>query len=319
MNTENPQFDTLSKVFSDADAAREFLEAIRWPDGPVCPHCGVEGRAYKLEPKEGSKRPVRPGVYKCADCRKQFTVTVGTIFEGTRVPLNKWIYVIQLMTAAKKGVSAHQVHRTIKVTYKTAWFMCHRIRKAMECEPLAGLLGGGGGIVEADETYVGGKPRRQNRTADGEKTTKTEKAIVFAAVERGGKARSRVVGDSTAETLQGALVDDVSLDTHVMTDGHRSYKGLSSFFDCHSSVDHDKEYVNGIIHTNTAESLFSLFKRGIFGAFHHVSKKHLHRYLAEFDFRWNHREVEDGERLVAAIEQTGGKRLMYRKPAATTA
>lgn len=314
----SPGFDTLSRAFFDANAARELLESIRWQSGPICPHCGVDGRAYKLEPKKKSSRPVRPGVYKCADCRKQFTVTVGTIFESTRVPLNKWIYLIQLMTVAKKGVSAHQVHRTLGVTYKTAWFMCHRIRKAMEEEPLAGMLGGGGGTVEADETYVGGKQRGIKGQAGP--TSGANKSIVFTLVERGGRARSQVVPDVTADTLKEAIRDEVDSDSRIMSDGLNSYKGIGSeFTGGHGIIDHMHEYVRGEVHTQTVECYFSLFKRGIMGAFHHVSRKHLHRYLSEFDFRWDRRKQPDGQRLVELIQSVAGKRLYYKASKGLTA
>lgn len=309
----NPGYDTLSRAFFDADYARELLESIRWPDGPVCPHCGVEGEAYKLTPKPDSRRPGRPGLYKCGTCRKQFTVTVGTIFEGTRVPLSKWLYAIHLMCSSKKGIAAHQLHRTIGVTYKTAWFMNHRIRKAMETEPLAALLSG---VVEADETFIGGK----GSGPSGGPTAGGSKSIVFTLVERGGKARSEVVTDVSADTLKSAIVSEVDRNSALMTDGLTSYKGLEANFVSHEVVDHAAgEYVRGLAHTNTVESFFSLIKRGIMGVFHHVSHKHLSRYAGEFDFRWNHRDLEDGERMVAAIQATAGKRLYYRTPKGATA
>lgn len=309
METINPRFDTLSRAFFDADYARELLEAIRWPDGPICPHCGVEGEAYKLTArKTGSKRPARKGLYKCATCRKQFTVTVGTIFEGTRVPLNKWLYAIHLMTASKKGIAAHQLYRTLKVQYKTAWFMNHRIRKAMEAEPLASMLTG---VVEADETFVGGKGSGES----GGPTAKGSKAIVFTLVQRAGDARSEVVSDVSGETLKTVIQEEVDRRARVMTDTLASYAGLEDDFASHETVNHSAgEYSRGDVYTNTAESFFSLLKRGVVGVFHHVSHKHLFRYTSEFDFRWNHRDTTDGERLVAAIRATGGKRLFYRTP-----
>lgn len=308
MDTRNPQFDTLSRVFFDAEAARDFLEAIRWPDGPVCPHCDGE-TAYKITPrKPGAK--TRPGLYKCRDCRKQFTVTVGTIFEQTRIPLNKWLYAIHLMAASKKGVSALQVQRALKVTYKSAWFLCHRIRKAMEEEGLGELLSG---TVEVDETYVGGKPRRQSRNEPAEKVK--EKAAVMTIIERNGNARSEMVTDLSGSNLQAIIRQKVDEDARMMTDGLLAYEGLIAHFRDHQAVDHSREYVrDGDIHVNTAESFFSLFKRGIIGAFHHISKRHLPRYVAEFDFRWNRRKLQDGERMVEAIKGAEGKRLFYRPP-----
>ena len=309
METTDPRFDTLSRTFFDADYAREFLEAVRWPDGPVCPHCGVEGEAYKLAPKKPSKRSARPGLYKCAVCRKQFTVTVGTIFEGTRGPLSKWLYAIHLMAASKKGIAAHQLHRTLKVQYKTAWFMNHRIRKAMEAEPLASLLSG---VVEADETFIGGKGSGES----GGPTAGGSKAILFTLVERGGNSRSEVVPDVTADTQDRHPGRGGPGHSH--DDRHaRSCSGPDQDFASHETVNHSAgEYVRGDVHINTTESRFSLFKRGVFGVFHHISTTHLFRYASEFGFGWNHRDTTDGERLVAAIQATGGKRLFYRTPKA---
>ena len=303
-------YQTRQKLFGDAEAAREFIEAIRWNGEPYCPHCGNIG-AYKLEPKPGSKRPVRPGVYKCAACRKQFTVTVGTIFESSRVPLNKWLYAIHLMCSSKKGVSAKQLERDLEVQYKTAWFLCHRIRKAMEKEPLRSKLDG---VVEADETYVGGKlrkggPRPQGPLSGG------KKMVVYTLVSRDGEARSQLVDDAKAETLQTVMRNEVEGEAHIMTDGAHAYWGTDAYFRSHETVDHTRgEYVRGIVHTNFAESYFSLLKRGILGIFHHVSRKHIQRYLEEFDFRWNTRDDSDPERMVKAIRQAEGKRLYYRTP-----
>jgi len=302
-------FDTRQKLFSDKEAARQFLEAIRWPDGPICPRCGVEGESYKLTAKPGSKSPVRAGVYKCSTCRKQFTVTVGTVFEGTRLGLNKWLYAIHLMCSSKKGISANQLCRDLGVQYKTAWFLCHRIRKAMEKDPLKSRLRG---VVEADETYIGGKKRG---AGSGGPMAGGNKAILYTLIQRDGEARSFNVPDNRAERLQGLMAHLVDPDTAIMTDGHASYKGLDAHFKSHESVDHSAgEYVRGIVHTNFSESFFSLFKRGIMGAFHHLSKKHLQRYAEEFDFRWNTRELEDWERVVKVVKQAHGKRLFYRVP-----
>ncbi|HEX4956257.1 MAG TPA: IS1595 family transposase [Thermoanaerobaculia bacterium] len=302
MPNTKADYQLLTRLISDETAAREYLESLRWPDGPVCPHCGCS-EAYRLVAKKVSARPARAGLLKCKSCRKQFTVKVGTIFEDSNLPLNKWLFAISLMTSSKKGISAHQLHRTLGVTYRTAWHVCHRIRKAMEREPLAGLLTG---IVEADETFVGGKKRGAQGPHDG-------KAIVMAVVERDGQARSQVVEDVKADTLQGFIVDEVDPSADIMTDGLLSYKGLEKSFASHSSVNHDEHYVVGQVHTNTAESLFSLLKRGILGTFHHVSAKHLQRYASEFDFRWNRRDVKDSERMRAAIQAAPGKRLKYRQ------
>lgn len=299
-------YKEMTALFADEKAARVYLETLRWSGKPYCPHCGVEG-AYRLEAKQGSTKPVRDGVYKCKTCRKQFTVTVGTIFEGSHVPLNKWLYAIHLMCSAKKGVSANQLSRTLGITYKSAWFMCHRIRFAMTQEPLAQMLGG---IVEADETYVGGKVsgRGLGPHASGNKT------IVFSMIERDGDARTQTVPNAKATTLKPILRANVEENATIMTDSMRSYIGLEKEFAGHGTVDHTKgEYVRGIIHTNFAESYFSLLKRGILGTFHHVSAKHLDRYLQEFDFRWNSRKDSDSERTDKAILGGEGKRLLYRK------
>jgi transposase-like protein len=303
-----PAFAELTKVFADEDLAREWLEAKRWPEGPVCPHCGVVDRAYKLVPKATSSRPVRKGVWKCRDCRKQFTVTIGTIFAETHIPLNKWLYAIHLMCASKKGISALQLSRTLEVTYKSGWFLAHRIRKAMEKDPMAGKLTG---VVEADETYVGGK----GTGTQGGPMAGGSKIAVFTLIQRDGEARSIVVEDVKATTLKGIIRDEVEGTAHIMTDQMKSYHGLAREFAGHDTVDHSAgEYVRGIVHVNFSESFFSLFKRGIIGAFHHVSRKHIQRYLEEFDFRWNRRKITDSERMLEAVAGTEGKRLFYRAP-----
>jgi transposase-like protein len=206
-------YSTLTAVFASEDLAREWLEARRWPDGPVCPHCGVIGRAYKLAGKPGSARPVRKGVWKCRDCRKQFTVTIGTVFAETHIPLNKWVYALHLMCSSKKGISAHQLHRTLEITYKSAWFLCHRIRKAMEKQEPADREKLGG-IVEADETFVGGK----GTGSAGGPTAGGSKTIVFSLVPREGEARSWKVDDLKGKTLQGLIRENVEGEAHIMTD-----------------------------------------------------------------------------------------------------
>lgn len=297
----------MAPLFADEDMAREFIESKRWPNGPVCPHCDCD-EAYKLTAKPGSKRPVRPGVYKCKACRKQFTVRVGTIFESSKIPLRKWLIAIHLMTASKKGVSSHQIAREVGITVKSAWFMTHRIREAMKQEPLEGMLGG---EVEVDETYVGGKPRHKGISKRGRGT---KKQPVMVLVERGGKAFAKPIQYVDGKTLKGEIAANVAKDAVVMTDELLSYRGIEQE---HATVNHAaKEYVrqtkNGLIaHTNTAESFFALLKRGHYGVFHQLSKRHLHRYCDEFSFRWDHRHISDGERLVAAIEGVEGKRLMY--------
>lgn len=292
-------FLTISK-FTPAEA-REFLECVRWgEDGTICPHCNCK-TAYKITPKQDSS--TRVGVYKCKACRKQFTVTVGTIMEGSHIPLNKWLIAIYLMCASKKSMSAHQIHRTLKVTYKSAWFMCHRIRLAMTQEPLTNLLKGN---VEVDETYVGGKHKgKRGRGAEG-------KTPVVALVERGGELRARQMKRLTSSTLKAEVYRQVDVSAHIHTDEFRSYQGLGKVYASHQTVQHGcGQYVNGNCYTNTLEGWFSLLKRGVNGTFHHVSGKHLDRYVDEFVFRYNNRKINDSERAIVAIIQVDGKRLTY--------
>jgi len=303
--------------FQDEDKAREHLEALRWPDGPVCPHCGVDGTAYKIsasptKTKAGKVRPARQGLYKCKDCRKQFSVTVGTVFERSKVPLTKWLMATYLLCSSKKGISSHQLHRMLGVTYKTAWFMTHRIREAMR-EGFDGKLGGGGKIVEADETFGNErKPRSQGKKGRGYH----HKSKVLALVERGGKVRSFHVPSVNATTLAPILKDQIASDSRLMTDEASQYTLVGREFADHGVVSHGiGEYVRGDIHTNVVEGYFAIFKRGLKGAYHHVSKKHLKRYLCEFDFRYNHRsslEISDVRRAEVALSGIAGKRLMYR-------
>ncbi len=303
---------TLAKQYSDEDAAREFLEAKRWPNGVICPHCKAQG-AYKLTAKEGSKRPVRKGVWKCKECRKQFTVKVGTIFEDTHIPLSKWLLAIHLLSASKKGHSAHQIHRMLKVTYKSAWFMMHRIRYAMAQEPMASKLSG---IVEVDETYVGGKSKNMHASVRKEKIQgrgAVGKSPVVTLVEREGRVKSMYMESVTGDNLKAAMKDCIVPTAQIMTDESPSYSFAEAEFAGHESVNHAAgEYVRGDAHVNTSESVHALLKRGIIGTYHHVSKLHLHRYLSEFDFRFNNREIEDGERTVQAIKGFEGTRLTYR-------
>lgn len=311
--TANLNLATLSKLFADENAAREFLESKLWPNGPVCPHCGVIDRAYRLTAKPGSRHPVRPGVYKCRDCRKQFTVRVGTIFEDSHIPLCKWLMAIHLMSSSKKGISSLQISRELGITIKSAWFLTHRIREAMH-DGFTGPLGEGGKTVEADECYVGGKPRH-----GGPKSKRgrgTSKAPVAVLVERDGRARAKPVEFVDARTLKGEIRENVSRDAKIVTDDFGAYRGIGrEFAGGHSVVKHStKQYVNADgEHSNTAESFIALLKRGHYGVFHVMSRKHLHRYVNEFSFRWNQRKVTDGERMVAAIEGAEGKRLMYHQ------
>lgn len=303
----------LSPQFTDEDAARDYLEAIRWPEGPVCPHCGDTENAYKLNSKPGSS--TRKGVCKCRSCRKQFTVTVGTIFHRSKVGLNKWLLAAYLMCSSKKGFSAHQLHRSIGVTYKTAWFMFHRLREAMKDDAFAAVLGGEGKVVEADETYWGNSRSKNIKPVQGGH----HKEKIFALVERDGKIRSYHIADVTAKNLQGVMKEQIDPNTDIMTDGFTSYSGVADHFKSHEVVNHSTgEYVRynkegkPTAHTNTVEGAFSLLKRGLNGTFHHVSRHHLHRYLAEFDFRYNLRKANDTERTKLLLKLVEGKRLLYR-------
>jgi transposase-like protein len=296
-------------IFNDETAARAHLECIRWPHGPVCPHCGVVSKATRMEGESH-----RPGVLQCNACREPFTVTVGTVMERSHIPLPKWVLGFHLMSASKKGMSAHQLGRMLGLTYKSAWFMAHRIREAMG-EPNPGPLGGENKVVEADETYVGGKAKNR---AYGKKPPK--KAAVVSLVEREGEVRSRHVANVNATTLRPILVTLASRKSTLMTDESNVYPAVGTEFANHESVNHSaNEYVRlgGFVHTNTAENFFSIFKRGIYGVYHHVSEAHLHRYLAEFDFRYNNRSklgIQDAERAAFAVRGAEGKRLLYRGP-----
>jgi transposase-like protein len=295
------KFTDLAKL--NPEQAREHLEKLRWPNGVACPHCG-DMEVYTLTGKATSKEPVRKGVYKCKGCRKQFTVTVGTLFEGSHIPLNKWLMAVSLMCSSKKGISAHQLHRMLGLTYKSAWFMAHRIRYAMKQDTREQLTG----IIEVDETYIGGK--RHGKQGRG-----TSKIPVVALVQRDGVVRSRPMLRLTGKNLKGFVSENVHKDAVIFTDDFRSYRGLNKRFKEHSVVKHSmKEYVRGNVHTNTIEGYFGLLKRGINGVFHHVSAKHLHRYLNEFDFRYNFRKIKDSERVCSAFAGIEGKRMLYREP-----
>ncbi|KFN49256.1 IS1595 family transposase [Arenimonas composti] len=294
--------DLFAPHFHDADKARAYLEKLRWPNGPVCPHCGVEGEHYALK---GAAH--RPGLWKCKDCRKQFSVTVGTVFEKSKVPLNKWLMVVHLMCASKKAISSLQISRMIGITYKSAWFMTHRVREAMK-PGNAGLMGTNGGVVEADETYWGTSKSKPVNARGYE-----HKMKVVSLVERGGEKRSIVVPSVNSKTLRVVLESNVCKSAHLMTDEFGGYKKLGKEFASHRFTTHQSgQYADGNTHSNTVESSFSLLKRGLIGTFHHVGEQHLQRYVTEFDFRWNHRKISDRERSDKLLQSVAGKRLTYR-------
>jgi ISXO2 transposase-like protein/transposase-like zinc ribbon protein len=326
----------LEPYFQDEEKAREYLESVRWPQGAVCPGCGVIGESYRLNRREKTKeevikmiregkriRKVQKGLWKCRGCKKQYTVTAGTIFEDSHIPLHKWLLAIHFMSASKKGMSAHQLMRMLDIKqYKSAWFMAHRIRYAMTGE-LPEMMSG---IVEADETYIGGK-RRNKKTAQQTHAVKpgerphdmlspfADKQAVFTMVNRNGRAYSRHLERVTAKNLVEALNSCVKDDAHLITDmgvlkGGEARKKHSLL---NHSADEYVRYEEGIcITTNTVEGYFATLKRGVFGVYHHVGRKHLHRYLGEFDFRYNEREVTDGERAMKALKGFEGKRLTYK-------
>ena len=295
--------------FHDDDAARKFLESILWPNGPVCPHCGVIGHAYETK---------RSGVFRCAEtaCRKDFTVTMKTVMERSHIALHKWLQGFHLMAASKKGVSAHQLHRSLGITYRSAWFMAHRVREAMRAGGLA-PMGGEGQTVEADETFIGMKSGAvKARAGFGHKNA------VMTLVERGGFARSFHVDSVRAADLGPIVVENIARESRLMTDEGGHYTTVGKEFGGHETVDHSRGeygYVDRVTgfnaNTNTVEGFFSIFKRGMKGVYQHCNEKHLHRYLAEFDFRYSNREklgVNDTARARRAVVGAAGKRLTYQ-------
>ncbi|MDR4305452.1 IS1595 family transposase [Chelatococcus sambhunathii] len=297
--------------FHDEAAAFEWLENTIWNGKPICPHCGCMGRISKIKPNAAAR--VRMGLHRCGDCKKQFTVKVGTVFEHARMPLHKMLQAVHLMCSSKKGISAHQLHRILEVQYKTAWFLAHRIREAMRAGDLA-PLGGGGGVVEVDETFIGrleGQPKRYGHGVSSYKNT------VFALVERGGSTRMFHTEGTTKGELQAIIRATVAREAVIMSDEGRWYLGLDKDFAQHHVINHSrKEYARGPITTNTVEGSFSIFKRGMKGVYQHCAEKHLHRYLAEFEFRYNARValgVNDQMRTQRAAAGIVGKRLTYRR------
>lgn len=322
----------LSKeYFHNEAAAFGHVESVLWPEGPVCPHCGCMGRVYKLEgvyTKASKKNPEgveRHGLKKCGECRKQFTVRIGTIFEESHIPLHKWLQAIHLICSSKKGISSNQLHRVLEITLKSAWFLSHRIREAMRSGEL-GPMGGNGKIVEADETYFGKKsgPAPTMTTSGrpftkGGKTGPSHKRAVLGLVERGGAVRTFHVEKANKENVAHLVNQNVNKESILMTDESRLYETIGGTFVDHKTTKHSaKEYARRegemVVHSNTIENYFSVFKRGMKGVYQHCSEKHLHRYLAEFDFRYNNRValgVDDKERALSALIGAKGKRLTY--------
>ncbi len=310
--------------FHDEAAAFAHVESILWPQGPVCPHCGNMDKHYKLvgvRTKPSKKNPngvERHGLYKCAECRKQFTVRIGTIFEETHLPLHKWLQAIHLICSSKKGISANQLHRVLEVTLKTAWFLGHRIREAMRSGDLS-PMGGAGGIVEADETFIG------RLAGVGELKGSGTKNAVLTLVERGGRARSFHIDGTTVGQIIPIVKENIHRESILMTDEARYYERIGPEFAAHGKVNHgEKEYGRSVnvlgerisISTNTVEGYYSIFKRGMKGVYQHCAEHHLHRYLAEFDFRYTYRVargVDDSVRSLLALEGAKGKRLTYRR------
>ena len=295
------------------DQAREYIEKQRWPNGIECPHCHNKGEQGLISDMQGASH--RAGLYFCGACRKQFSATVGTLMEDSHLTMKQWLTAFHLMSSSKKGISALQLQRELGIgSYKTAWFLAHRIREAMNDNPISGLLQAKlKGKVEVDETYIGGKPRKGSK-GEVKRGRGTKKAAVMVLVERDGKAHSRPVEKVNAKTLKGAIREMVEKDSTIYTDEWASYQGIGEEFDGgHEVVNHSQgEYARGEANTNTAESYIALLKRGVHGVFHHVSKQHLHRYCNEFSFRWDNRKVDDGERTKNALKGMSGKRLMYQ-------
>lgn len=302
--------DLSNPIFHDADKARGWLEKELWPDGPVCPHCGAVDEATLMRGKSH-----RPGLYQCNACRDPFTVAVGTLYERSKIPLNKWLAATHLMMASKKGMSALQIGRMLGLSKKTAWFLCHRIRESLR-EVRPDMLGGEEKTVEFDETWIGGKEKNKHKSKRHSVGGGYGKEAVMSLVERGGRVRSHHVPTVTGKTLKPILLEQINVASKVYSDDGGARVGR--IFPNHQSVNHSiNEYVRGDVHTNTIEGYFSIMKRGITGVYHHVSSKHLKRYLAEFDFRYNERSalgVEDAERMAKSVQGIIGKRLMYQTP-----
>jgi transposase-like protein len=306
--------DLSNPIFHDEKAAREWLEGRIWAHGRFCPRCGAVDQSTLMQGKSH-----RPGLYQCNSCREPFTVTVGTLYERSHIPLHKWLAATHLMMASKKGISAMQVHRMLGISYKTAWFLCHRIRESLRETKLDTPLGGQNKVVEADETWIGGKEANKHKSKRAHAGRgPVGKEPVVALVERDGRVRSQHMPDVTAKNLRLALVTQVDRKSYLMTDESGAYIRVGREFGGHGTVNHSiEEYVRGgFWHTNTVEGYFSILKRGIVGTYHHVSQQHLKRYLAEFDYRYNERAalgMSDRDRMAKSITGIVGKRLTYRR------
>lgn len=322
LNVSEINLQTLGRL-TEGDA-RRLLEKLRWPHGTVCPHCGVIGDAKRMESDEETEHRLRDGVLNCRACRKPFTVTVGTIFEGSHIPLSKWLLGFYLFASSKKSMSAAQLQRQLGLgSYRTAWHMAHRIRHAMQNDPKPERLSG---ILEADETFVGGKirnPRKRTGKKIGERlraahvTWKEKRVPVAVLVSRDGQARARALAKVSTEELRKFLRDNADARKATLnTDEGWHYTPLGKAFSGgHHTVNHGKgEYARGSVHSNTAESFHGLFKRSINGAWHHISREHIARYLDEQVFRWSNRKIDDGQRTLAALDRVGGVRLYYKRP-----
>ncbi len=303
------KFDITNAIYNDENAAREHLENTRWPRGPWCPHCGEAESITKMQGKSH-----RPGLYKCNSCRKPFTVTVGTLFERSKVPLHKWVLATHLLCSSKKGMSSHQLHRMLGVAYKTAWFMTHRIRESMR-DSHPGPMGGPGKAVEVDETYWSGDKEVFSTGKGWNKGRGTKNSWkVLTLVEREGRARSFHVENVKAATLRKYIVEHVRRDSDLRTDEAKVYRKVGKEFASHEAVNHSAyEWTRGDAGTQVVENFYSILKRGLVGIYQHVSKQHLKRYICVFDFRYNTRKIEDHERANKALEGIWGKRLTYRR------
>ncbi|MGD0209028.1 MAG: IS1595 family transposase [Verrucomicrobiota bacterium] len=304
---EDLTLDQINTHFASDETAREYIESILWPKGPVCPHCknSDQKRLWKIQANPAKK--IRAGLHRCAECNREFTVTVGTIFEDSHIPLRKWLIAWYLVCSSKKGISSLQLQRILGLgSYRTALFMSHRIRHAIQDPAFSDKLTG---TIEADETYVGGKTRGHGRHFMGNKVP------VFSLVERGGRVRSQVMKHVTGKNLKAVLKANVEPASTIMTDELPAYRRATKDFASHQAVNHSvREYVRGLAHTQSVDGFFSLLKRGVVGTFHHISEQHLPLYLAEFDHRHNTRFLTDGERTVIGLKKANGKQLTYKQP-----